>query len=207
MSRSSHLPLFVVAVLASATVASTYLSAQQSQASRVRGVVEKIEGKTLFVASREGKSVQIQIGDKADVIGLEKITLADVPSNAFVGVAAAPSDGGPEQAISIHVFPEKSRGFNEGSRPYDVRPNSSMTNGAFAERVKGIDRDVLTIKYRGGEKTVVVTPASSIVRFEPGDLAEVNPGASIVATIAERPNGSKEALRIVVGRRGLIPAL
>lgn len=207
MSKSPHFPLFVVAVLASATVASTYLSAQQSPTSRVRGVVEKVEGKRLFVTSREGKSLEVQIGDKADVIGLEKISLAEVPPNAFVGVAAARAESGSEQAISIHVFPETSRGFNEGSRPYDVRPNSSMTNGAFAERVKGIDRDVITIKYRGGEKTVVVTPASSIVRFEPGNLAEVNPGVRIVATIAERADGSKEAVRILVGRNGLVPAL
>jgi hypothetical protein len=207
MSKSPHLPLFVVAVLAFATVASTYLSAQQSPTQRVRGVVERVEGKQFVVASREGKVVPIQIGDKADVIGLEKIGLADVPSNAFVGVAATPLENGSLKAISIHVFPETSRGFNEGSRPYDVRPYSSMTNGALAERIKSVEGDVLTVKFKGGERQILVTPESSIVRFEPGNLVEIIPGAKVVATVTPRADGSTEAVRILVGRNGLTPAL
>jgi hypothetical protein len=207
MSKSPHLPLFVVAVLAFATIASTYLSAQQSPATRVRGVVEKLDGKLLSVKSREGSVVQVQIGEKTEIIGLERITLADVAPDSFVGVAAAPLENGTQKAISIHIFPEASRGFNEGSRPYDVRPNSSMTNGAVAEKVKGVDGDVLTVKYKGGEKKIVVTPESSIVRFEPGSLSEINSGARIVATVIDRTDGAKETVRILVGRNGLIPAL
>lgn len=207
MKQSPHLPLLVVAVLAFATVASTYLAAQQSQSHRVRGVVERVEGRQLTVTSREGKIVPVQIGEKADVIGLEKISLSDIQPNDFVGVAATPLQDGSLKAISIHLFPETSRGFNEGSRPYDVRPYSSMTNGAIAEKIKSVNGDLVTVKFKGGEKTVVVTPESSIVRFEPGNLAELTPGARIVATVTQRADGATEAVRILVGRNGLAPAL
>jgi hypothetical protein len=86
-------------------------------------------------------------------------------------------------------------------------PNSTMTNGAVADRVKGIDGDELTIKYKDGEKKVIVTPETSIVRFEPGDRSELKQGAKIVATVLQGPDGGRQVARINVGRDGITPAM
>lgn len=199
--------LLSISAFAAIVIATTPLSAQQPQPTRVRGTIEKVEGSVLSVKSREGNDVQIQTGEKTGVIGLKKITLADIQPNAFIGVAALPQPDGTQKAISIHIFPESSRGFNEGSRPYDVRPNSSMTNGALANRVKGTDGDILTVTYKDGERKIVVTPETSIVRFEPGDFSELRQGAKIVATVLDKTDGTKEAIRINVGRDGITPAM
>lgn len=183
------------------------LSAQQQQPTRVRGTIEKIEGNVLSVRSREGQDIQIQIGEKTGVIGLKKIELADIEPNAFVGVAAVPLENGSQKAVSVHVFPESSRGFNEGSRGYDVRPNSSMTNGALSSRIKGVNGDVLTITYKGGEKKFIVTEETAVVRFESGELSELKDGAKIVATVLERTDGVREAVRVNIGRNGITPAM
>lgn len=202
-----HRTALSIAALASIVMTTGYLSAQQPPSTRVRGTIENVEGNTLLVKSREGSDVRIQLGEKTGVIGLKKIGLADIEPNAFVGVAASPQPDGSQKAISIHVFPESSRGLNEGSRAYDVRPNSSMTNGAMASRVKSADGDVLTITYKDGEKKVIVTPETSIVRFEPGELSELRQGAKIVATLVERADGVKEIVRVNVGRDGITPAM
>lgn len=207
MSNICRSASFSVAAFAAVVIASAPVSAQQPQPTRVRGTIEKVEGNTLSVKSREGNDVRIQTGEKTGVIGLKKITLADIQLNAFVGVAALPQADGTQKAISIHIFPESSRGFNEGSRPYDVRPNSSMTNGAFANRVKGAEGDILTVTYKDGEKKIVVTTETSVVRFEPGDFSELRQGAKIVATVLDKPDGTKEAVRINVGRDGITPAM
>lgn len=196
-----------IATLAAITIAACPVSAQQPQPTRVRGTIEKVEGHVLSVKSREGNDIRIQTGEKTGIVGLKKITLADVPPNAFVGVAALPQADGTQKAVSIHIFPESSRGFNEGSRAYDVRPNSSMTNGAVASRVKSTEGDVLTITYKDGEKKIIVTPETPIVRFEPGDFSELRQGAKIVATVQDRADGTKEAVRINVGRDGITPAM
>lgn len=204
MSNVRYLTLLTIA---SIVMASPDLSAQQPQPTRVRGTIEKVDGDQILVRSREGSDVRIQIGEKTGVIGLKQIALADIEPNAFVGVAALPQGDGPQKAVSIHIFPESSRGFNEGSRSYDVRPNSSMTNGAFTNRIKAADGDVLTITYKDGEKKVLVTSETSIVRFETGQRSELTPGAKIVATVQDRADGSKEALRINIGRNGITPAM
>lgn len=206
MSKIRRITLRVV-TLASVIITMGQLSAQQPQQTRVRGTIETVEGNVVLVKSREGNDVRIQIGEKTGVTGLKKIGLADIEPNAFVGVAASPQPDGSQNAISIHIFPESSRGLNEGSRAYDVRPNSSMTNGAVASRIKSTDGDVLTITYKDGEKKIVVTPETSIVRFEPGEVSELRPGAKIVATVVERADGVKEIVRVNVGRDGITPAM
>ncbi len=176
MSNIRSHALFSTITLPAVVIASVPVSAQQPQPTRVRGTIEKVEGNILSIKSREGNDVRIQTGEKTGVIGLKKISLADIQPNAFVGVAASPQADGIQKAISIHIFPESPRGFNEGSRPYDVRPNSSMTNGAVADRVKSTEGDILTVTYKDGEKKIVVTPETSIVRFEPGDFSELRQG-------------------------------
>lgn len=183
------------------------VQAQQAPVSRVRGVIARTIESDLVVKTRDGAEVLIQVDDKTAVIGLRKIALSDVAPNSFVGVASVPGTDGSPTAVSIHVFPESSRGSNEGSRPYDLRPGSSMTNGAIADRIKAVEGEVVVVKYRDGEKRLLATSSTSVVSFEPGTRGELWAGANVVINIEERTDGAKYASRVLVGRDGLVPAM
>jgi hypothetical protein len=205
--RSSVFRLTVALVAAAMSICSSILVAQQTQTTRVRGQLLSAQSETLLIKSRAGTDVQVKFDGKTSVVGLRKIALADLAVNAFVGVASVPGKDNEQVAVSIHVFPESSRGLNEGSRPYDLKPGSSMTNGALAERVKLVRDDVLVVKFKDGEKRFVVTPETSLVAFEPGQQEELISGAKVVATVEDREDGTRYASRILVGRNGLAPAM
>lgn len=189
------------------SLCSSMVIAQQAPTTRVRGELVSALSETLVIKSRNGSDVPVKIDGKTAVVGLRKIALTDLATNAFVGVAAVPGKDSEQIAVSIHVFPESSRGLNEGSRPYDVKPGSSMTNGAIAERVKQVEDNLLVVKYKDGEKRFVVTPETSLVAFEPGRQCELTSGAKVVATVEDRADGTKYASRILVGRDGVVPAM
>ncbi len=130
--RSSLIrPLFAVAMVAASTI---YAIAQQPPTpSRVRGTVEAVEGDVLAVKSRSGEDVRLQMTSDIRIVGIIKIALADIKVGSFIGTTTVPGPDGVQNAVEVHVFPENMRGTGEGSRPYDLRPNSSMTNATVAE--------------------------------------------------------------------------
>lgn len=118
-----------------------------------------------------------------------------------------PEPDGSQRALAIHIFPEAMRGVGEGHRPWDLRPNSTMTNAAVDSTVSSIDGQVLVVKYKDGEKKVVVPPNTPIVSYANGDRAELKAGAQVIVMAATRkPDGSLEANRINVGR-GVTPPM
>jgi hypothetical protein len=204
--RSSLIrPLAIVA----AVVASSFSAmAQQSpDPSRVRGTVEAVDGDLLSVKSRGGEDFKLHMAGHMRVVGIVKISLADIKPGSFIGTTTVPGPDGGANAIEVHVFPEDMRGTGEGSRPFDLRPNSTMTNATVAETVVSNEGHVLTIKYKGGEKTVVVSPETPVVTYVPADRSELKAGAKVIAFIKKRPDGSFEADRVSVGRDGLTPPM
>jgi hypothetical protein len=143
----------------------------------------------------------------AKIVGIIRISLADIKVGSFIGTTTVPGADGSQSAVEVHVFPEDMRGTGEGSRPYDLRPNSTMTNATVAESVVGNDGHTLLIKYKDGEKKVVVTPETPVVTYVPGDKADLKAGARIIAFVKKLPDGSFETNRISVGRDGLTPPM
>ena len=188
------------------TVAS--VSAQQPAPTRVRGEIEKIDGNTLTVKSREGATVTVRLKDDALISGVEKAALSDVKQNSFVGITAMPQPDGTQKAIEVHIFPEARRGAGEGHRPWDLVPNSTMTNANVEQLVTAVDGPMLTMKYKDGEKKISVPNNAIIVQFVNGDKSELKPGAKIfIAAGTKLPNGDIEAAGINVGRGGLTPPM
>ena len=186
------------------TVAS--VSAQQPAPTRVRGTIEKVDGNTLQVKSREGATVTVKLKDDAQVNGVEKAALSDIKQNSFVGITAMPQPDGSQKALEVHIFAESQRGTGEGHRPWDGAPNSTMTNGTAGSAVTGVDGSTIAVKYKDGEKKIVVGPGVPIVRYEIGSLSEVKPGTAFTVVAAtKKPDGSYEAGRINVGRDGVVP--
>ncbi len=198
-------PLVAVAMLAAST---TYALAQQSPTpSRVRGTVEGVNGDVLAVKSRGGQDVSLHMTPDVRVLGITKIPLSDIKVGSFVGTTTVPGPGGTQNAVEVHVFPEAMRGTGEGSRPWDLRPHSSMTNATVADSVVSNDGHTLLIKYRGGEKKVLVSPETPIVTYVPGDKSELKAGAKVIAFTKKLPDGSLETDRVGVGRDGLTPPM
>jgi hypothetical protein len=204
------MPFLRLSVLVSTLVISASICAQAQQSpvpSRIRGTIERADGPLLTVKARDGSDVQLRVPDNVSVSGIERITLGDIKPGTFIGVAAMPQADGSQKALSVHLFPESMRGTGEGFRPWDLRPNSTMTNATVDQRVTANDGEHLTVKYKGGEKTVVVTPETPIVTYAPGNVSELVPGAKIIAFVNRKGDGSLEAPRIGVGRNGLAPPM
>jgi hypothetical protein len=182
--------------------------AQQPERMNVRGAVEKVDGKGMIVKTREGQDLAVQFADNLTVRGLVKVSLADVKPGAYIGVSAMPQSDGSERAMHIHIFPEAMRGVGEGHRPFDLRPGSIMTNAAVDSTVVGTNGQIVTVKYKDGEKKFVVPADAPIVTYVPGSRDELKPGAKImIFNAVKQPDGTLQAAAVSVGRDGLTPPM
>jgi hypothetical protein len=197
-------------LIAAAMVAASVLGAiaqQPPTPTRVRGTIEGVDGDLLVVKSRSGDDVKLHLTSDVKVVEIIKISLAEIKLGSFIGTTTVPGADGRQNAVEVHVFPENMRGTGEGSRPYDLKPNSTMTNATVAEQVAGNDGQTLMIKYKDGEKKVTVGPDTPVVTYVPGQKADLKAGAKIIAFIKQLPDGSYETNRISVGRDGLTPPM
>jgi hypothetical protein len=198
-------PLVAIAMV---VASSLYAIAQQPPTpSRVRGTIEAVDGDVLSVKSRSGEDVKLHMTADMRVVGLVKISLSDIKVGSFIGTTTVPGPDGGANAIEVHVFPENMRGTGEGSRPFDLRPNSTMTNATVAEAVVNNEGHILTVKYKDGEKKVVVSPDTPVVTYVPGDKSDLKAGAKVIAFMKKLPDGSFETNRVSVGRDGLTPPM
>ena len=194
---------FALVVLA---LAAASAFAQPPPTVRVAGTVESFDGHVLAIKSAKLGAVKVNLTGDAAVFGVSKATLADVKPGAFIGVGAMPQPDGSQRAIQVTVFAEVQRGLGEGHRPWDARPNSTMTNGAVEQTVASVDGQVLMVKYKGGEQKIVVPPDAVIRAYVVGDKSELKPGAHIAIVRAlKKPDGSLEANRVNVGRGEVVP--
>jgi hypothetical protein len=183
--------------------------AQQQPSVRVRGTVEGVDGPMLTVKSRDGQTTyKVRLTDNAAIRGIVKAELSDINDNSFIGVTGMPQSDGSQKAVEIHIFPEPMRGTGEGHRPWDLAPNSTMTNATVMQMVKGVQGNEITLKYKEGEKKIVVVPETMIVTYVPGDKSELKPGAKIfIGGANKKDDGTLEAAAISVGRDGITPPM
>jgi hypothetical protein len=175
---------------------------------RVRGTIENVDGNVLTVKTREGQDVKIKLPDNARVLGLEKASIDDVKQGTYIGVSAMPQTDGSQKALHVHLFLDSMRGVAEGFGPWDVRPNSTMTNATVDSTVTGTDGHTVTVKYKDGEKKIIVPPDAAIVKYVPGNKDELKPGAKIfIIAAVKQPDGTLETPNVSVGLGGLTPPM
>jgi hypothetical protein len=179
--------------------------AQPAQNRRIRGTIESLDGNVLMVKARDGTSVKINLADNWQVTSYTKAQLADIKVGSFIGVGGVPQADGSQKAVSINIFPESARGLGEGFRPWDQAPNGTMTNANVAEAVAAPDGQTLLLKYKDGEKKIIVPPGTPIAMFGPGEKAEVKAGVATATSAVTKPDGSLETARVGVGRDGFVP--
>jgi hypothetical protein len=182
------------------------VSGAQQQTLRVTGVVESFDGRVLAIRSDKLGEVKVSLAANATVFGVAEAKLADVKPGSYIGVGAMPQPDGSQRAIQVTILAESQRGLSEGHRPWDARPNSTMTNGTVDQTVGSVDGQVVMIKYKDGEKKIVVPPDAIIRAYVVGDKSELKPGARIAIVRAlKKPDGALEADRVNVGRGEVVP--
>src|SRR6266702_3711819 len=175
--------------------------AQDAALVRVRGTIERVDGPIYVVKARDGTELKLTLADKPSIAALVKASLSDIKQGSFVGVTSMPQADGSVSALEVHIFPEAMRGTGEGHRPWDLKPQSTMTNANVEQTVAGVDGRTLTVKYKGGEKKVVVPPDAPIVTYVPGDKSELKPGVKIfIAAAEQQPDGTLKAPRVNYGK-------
>jgi hypothetical protein len=178
---------------------------------RVRGTIEQVEGQTLMVKSRDGAALKVVLADNALIVGIVKASLSDIKPDSFVGVTGIPQADGSQKALEVHIFPEAMRGTGEGHYPWDLRPQSTMTNANVVnveQTVTGVEGRTLTMKYKDGEKKIIVPPDVPIVTYVMSDKSELKPGAKIFIAAAKKlPDGTLQAPRVNFGKDGLTPPM
>jgi hypothetical protein len=176
--------------------------AQQDKPVRVRGEITKVEGNTLSIKSRDGKNLTVKLAEPPRISAMVKASLADIKEGSFIGVSAMPQPDGTQKAFAIHIFMDAQRGVvPDRHLPWDSRPGSTMTNANVAQTVAGMDGQNLLVKYKDGEKKVLVPSDTAIARYVPGSAADLKVGAKVfIAAARPQPDGSLSAPNIAVGR-------
>jgi hypothetical protein len=125
-----------IAVLLAACALTAATAFAEDMPARVRGTLQKVDGSNLIIETRGGKESTVPLKAGAPVIAVTKGAMSDIKSDSFVGITAMPQPDGTQKAVEVHVFEESLRGTGEGHYPWDLMPNSTMTNGAVAQQVQ-----------------------------------------------------------------------
>jgi hypothetical protein len=193
-------------ILATALVAALAVSSAQAQTQRLRGTIERADGNTLFAKARDGAAVTLKLADNATITAVYKATRADIKEGDYIGSGAMPQPDGSQKALEVHIFAASMRGQGEGHRVWDGAPNSTMTNGAVGNIVSSVDGPVILVKYKDGEKKIIVAGDTPIVRYEVGSKDDLKAGAAFsVVAATKQADGTFTAARINVGRDGGVP--
>ena len=183
------------------------LPASAQETVRIRGTIERIEGPVYVVKNRDGAELKLTVTDNPLFVVIVPAKMADIKQGMFVGSAGMMQPDGSQKAIEVHIFPESMRGTGEGHYDWDLLPKSKMTNANVEQAVNSVDGQVLSVKYKDGEKKLLVTPETIVVTYEIGRKDEVQPGTKIfVAAAKKQPDGTVQAPRITYGRNGQAPA-
>ena len=178
------------------------------QPGRIRGEIEKADGAMLSVKTRDGVMLKVKIDDHTRLGALVKASLADIKNDSFIGIAGMPQADGSIAAFSVHIFTPAQRGVvPDRHGPWDARAGATMTNAYVESMVTAKDGETLMVKYKGGEKKIVITPQTVIVAVAKGDRADLKAGAPIIIMASQKqPDGSVLAKSLYIGR-GVTPAL
>ena len=202
--------LTATALVTAFAVSAVY--AQQPQTQRLSGTIERIDGNTIFAKGRDGAAITLKLADNVVVTAVLKATVADIKPGAYIGSGAVPQADGSQKAVEVHIFAESMRGQGDGHRPgWYGTPNGTMTNGAVeptgtVSTVGAGGEPSFVVKYKEGDKRIVVPANAHIVRYEVGSKSDIKAGApfSILAA-AKQPDGTFTAPRINVGKDGGAP--
>ena len=204
--------MYKIAGLALATIGFAAVSlaspALAQETMRLRATIEKVDGPVYTVKNRDGTEWKLTVSDPPLFVAIAPATMADIKPGMFVGSAGMMQEDGTQKAIEVHIFPESMRGTGEGHYDWDLLPKSKMTNANVEQTVAGVEGPVLTVKYKDGEKKVLVTPETAVVTYVTGSKDDLKPGTKIfVGAAKKQTDGTVQTPRITYGKDGLTPPM
>ena len=202
--------LFVAAVFVAALVLpAAAQNPPDTTPTRIRGTVDKLDGQTLLIKSRDGQSLSVALAPNFTVLGVVTKSVADIKPGDYVASTSVKGADGKLKAIEVHIFPENMRGVAEGQFPWDLVPDSVMTNATVAQIISAPQGQVVKVTYKGGgEAEVTVPPGIPIVGYVPADIGLLKPGAAIfVVAQKKKDDGSLSAARVTAEKDGVKPPM
>src|ERR1700722_11702486 len=192
--------IFTGASTFAALLAASFAMAQAPDIMRVRATIESVDGQTIMAKSRDGAEMKIHLADNAPVNEVVKAALSDIKPNSYIAITAMPQPDGSQKATAIIIFPEAMRGVGDGHRPWDFVSNSTMTNATVDNAVTSVDGEKLVVKYKDGDKTIMLSPSTEIATYAKKSLADLKPGEKIfIAGAKKLPDGTLDAPNVSFG--------
>ncbi len=203
-TASARIQLSIAALLGAFAFASAL--AQSPGPTRVRGTITTVNGNMLSVKTREGEELKIDIAPNATFAYMKRMQMSDIKPGTALGTAAVEKNG-KLVARELHLFNPDRPIPNEGHRPWDLEPNSTMINAAVSAmtQVQATQGNELTLKYKGGEKQVLVPPGTPIVMAVEADRSVVAPGQYAYIAVTPAADGKLTATRLQVTKDGVRP--
>jgi hypothetical protein len=188
-------------------LSATMSLAQNAPPTRVRGAIEAIDGGSVTIKTREGASVSIKLADNWSATLVVPVNISDIKKGSFVGIASLKGADGTQNALEVLVFPETARGSNEGHYPWDLHPESMMTNATVSTVDTVMDGQSLTLTYKDGTQTINVKATTPVVTFAPGERGDAKVGSKVLVPATRGKDGNLGAARILVGKGGSTPPM
>jgi hypothetical protein len=174
---------------------------------RIRGVIETSDGSKMTVKTREGASTAIALATSVKVMAVAKASVEDIKPGDFVGIASLPKSKGGDGAVEVLIFPAAMKGTGEGSYPWDLKPQSTMTNATVSNAVKEVEGHEITVKVNGKDKTISVADGTVVVTLAPAIAADLKPGATVFVPTERGTDGMLTAGFVIVGANGIVPPM
>ena len=200
------LRLALAAASAALLLASTAM-AQTPTRVLIRGTIAEIDGKTATITTREGPKATVKLADNWAVALVQPIAVSEIKPGSFVGIASLGGANGAREALEVLVFPEAMRGTGEGHYPWDLQPESMMTNATVATVASASDGQTLNLNYKGGTQTIHVKPSTPVVTFAPGQRSDARPGAKVMFGALKAADGTLTVTHLNVGKDGMMPPM
>ncbi|MBI1218058.1 MAG: hypothetical protein GC186_05865 [Rhodobacteraceae bacterium] len=179
--------------------------AQTAPSFHVKGTVVTADATSLTVQGEDGQTGTIALPVGYRLVGEKTASLAAVKPGGFVGIGSIPDGKGGQNAVEVTIFPPAMAGTGEGSYPWALRSDGTMTNATVAATVAAADGQSLSVTYKGGARVIAVPPGTPVVAIAPATPADLKPGANVSVSGATDAAGKPMAKFVVVGLNGAVP--
>ena len=177
--------------------------AWSQQNAYVRGTLTAFDGKILSIKSRDGNDVKVELPDNVNVNATKVFTLADVKAGMVLAVTTIKRADGATVAIDVRPL---SATVRQGLTPYDLQPQSTMTNATLEGTVAQVPGgNEFTLNYQSGTVKVLAPPGTPMSQSMPGTRADLKAGEGIFVAVKPGDNGALVAVRVQVGKDGVRP--
>jgi hypothetical protein len=174
---------------------------------RIRGTVDKLDGQNLMVKSRDGQTLTIELAANVAVITLVKKSVADIKAGDYVASTGIKGTDGKIHAIEVRIFPEAARGTGEGQYPWDLMPDSVMTNATVGKVDQAPQGPVLHVTFKGTESEYTVGPDVPVLANGPGDTSLLKPGVAVFVIALKHEDGKLTSARLYAEKDGIKPPM